>query len=181
MGQHDFAAPFLNGFMYESGWSHGRTQWDDVIRKMQHSESLLRQPRISLIERFEETRERAGWPGDARRGQKPAADPAARRWSLCYALIMGDFFYLFSDNTTHRHDWYPEYDTKIGQPLAAGERLGTHAWTRQYERATVAVNLPGATDDLLLELDHEAQDSLTGERGTTFRIPPGEGRILVVR
>ena len=31
VGKHDFAAPFLNGFMYESGWSHNRTEWTDVI------------------------------------------------------------------------------------------------------------------------------------------------------
>ena len=34
VGKHDFAAPFLNGFMYESGWSHQRTEWDDMIRQM---------------------------------------------------------------------------------------------------------------------------------------------------
>jgi hypothetical protein len=181
VGKHDFAAPFLNGFMYESGWSHGRTEWNRVIRRMQHSESLLRQPRISLIERFEETRGRAGWPGDPRRGQKPAADPAARRWSLCFSLIVGDFFYLFSDNTSHRHDWYPEYDIKVGQPLAAGEQLSDHTWQRRYELATVAVNLPGATDELVFDLDRMAEDSLTQERDTSFRIPPGDGRILVLR
>jgi hypothetical protein len=91
VGKHDFAAPYLNGMMYESGWSHERTEWDDCITKMQHTESLLRQPRISVIERFEETRSRAGWPGDPNRGNKPPADPQARRWSLCYALTVGDF------------------------------------------------------------------------------------------
>ena len=49
-------------------------------------------------------------------GAKPQPDPAARRWSL-YSLIIGEFYYLFSDNTSHRHDWYPEYDVKIGLPL----------------------------------------------------------------
>ncbi len=179
VGKHDFAAPFLNGFMYESGWSHDRTEWDEVIGKMQHSETLLRTPRISLIERFEETRNRAGWPGDPQRGQKPPADDASRRWSLCYALIVGDFFYLFSDNTSHRHDWYPEYDHKIGQPLGPGERLGPHAWQRRYDDALVAMNLPGAAEPLDLELDRSAKDSLTGEQGRSFRIPPGDGRILV--
>ena len=75
VGEYDFAAPYLNGMMYESGWSHNRTQWDDCIAKMQHTQTLLRQPTISLIERFEEIRSRAGWPGDAKRGQKPPADP----------------------------------------------------------------------------------------------------------
>lgn len=180
VGKHDFAAPFLNGFMYESGWSHGRTEgWTEVIRKMQHSELLLRSPRISLIERFEETRDHAGWPGDAKRGQKPAADHGARRWSLAYALIVGDFFYLFSDNTSHKHDWYPEYDVKIGQPLGPGEQVNAHAWTRKYDKAVVAVNLPGAAADLTLNLEHPAQDTLTGEEGRSFVIPPGDGRILL--
>jgi len=179
VGEYDFAAPYLNGMMYESGWSHGRTQWDDCIQKMQHTQTLLRQPRISLIERFEETRSRAGWPGDPTRGQKPLADPAARRWSLCYALTIGDFYYLFSDNTSHRHDWYPEYDVKIGLPAAEGQQINSHVWQRRYEKALVVVNLPGAAGPYEVRLDEPAKDSLTGEEGTTFTIPPGDGRILV--
>jgi len=180
VGEYDFAAPYLNGMMYESGWSHGRTHWDDCIQKMQHTQSLLRQPRISLIERFEETRDRAGWPGDAKRGQKPPADPAARRWSLCYALAIGDFYYLFSDNTSHRHDWYPEYDVKIGLPTAPGERSNSHVWQRRYEKALVVVNLPVAAAPYEVKLDKPAKDSLTGDTGTSFTIPPGDGRILIL-
>jgi hypothetical protein len=179
VGDYDFAAPFLNGIMYESGWSHDRTQWDDLIKKMQHTETLLRKPRISLIERFEETRGRAGWPGDSRRGQKPKDDPAARRWSLCFSLIVGDFYYLFSDNTSHRHDWYPEYDVKIGQPSMPGKRLSRHAWTRSYTDGEVYVNLPGANQSLEASVPFRARDSLTGKTGRQFTIPPGDGRVLV--
>lgn len=179
VGKYDFAAPYLNGIMYESGWSHNRTQWDDCIRQMQHTQSLLRHPRISLIERFEEIRGRAGWPGDPKRGQKPPADDAARRWSLCYSLCVGDFYYLFSDNTSHRHDWYPEYDVKIGLPIEPGERINSHVWQRRYEKALIVVNLPGATAPYEVKLDKPAKDSLTGKLGTSFGVLPGEGRILV--
>jgi hypothetical protein len=144
VGEYDWAAPFLNGFMYESGWSHQRTEWDETVRKMQHTETLLRTPRISVIERFEETRDGAGWPNDAKKGQRPAPDPAARRWSLCYALTIGDFYYLFSDSTSHQHDWYPEYDIKIGLPREPGQRVSSHVWQRHYDKAWVVVNLPGA-------------------------------------
>ena len=178
--KYDFAAPYLNGMMYESGWSHNRTQWENCIRQMQHTQSLLRQPRISLIERFEEIRERAGWPGDAKRGQKPPADTAARWWSLCYALSIGDFYYLFSDNTSHRHDWYPEYDMKIGLPTSPGKQISSHVWQRQYEKALVIVNLPGAAAPYEIKLDKPAKDSLTGKLGTSFTIPPGNGRILLM-
>ena len=179
VGRHDFAAPYLNGMMYESGWSHERTEWDDCIRKMQHTKSLLREPKISLIERFEEIRSRAGWPGDAKRGQKPPADPPARRWSRCYALTVGDFYYLFSDNTSHRHDWYPEYDIKIGLPTGPGERINAYVWRRQYEKALVVVNLPGASEPYSVTLDAPARDTLTGRTGTEFTIPPGDGMILM--
>ncbi len=181
VGRHDFAAPYLNGMMYESGWSHERTEWDDCIRKMQHTESLLREPTISLIERFEEVRSRSGWPGDAKRGEKPPADPQTRRWSLCYALTVGDFYYLFSDNTSHRHDWYPEYDVKIGLPTGPGERVTAHAWRRQYDKALVVVNLPGASEPCKVNLDAPARDSLTGHSGTEFTISPGDGAILLVQ
>ena len=181
VGRHDFAAPYLNGMMYESGWSHERTEWDDCIARMQHTQTLLREPRISLIERFEEIRSRAGWPGDARRGQKPPADPQARRWSLCYALTVGDFYYLFSDNTSHRHDWYPEYDIKIGLPTGPGERVGPGVWRRQYEKAVVVVNLPGASAPYEVRLERPAKDSLTGRTGTEFVVKPADGAILVAQ
>jgi hypothetical protein len=180
VGKHDFAAPFLNGFMYESGWSHGRTEWDATIAAMQRSEKLLREPRMGLIERFEDTGSRAGWPADPKRGKKPPADPAARRWSLCYALIVGDFYYLFSDSTSHHHDWYPEYDVKIGGPTGPGERLGPHAWRRRYDKALVQVNLPGAKEAIRVKLGTDATDVLTGEKGKVFEIPAGDGRILLL-
>jgi hypothetical protein len=180
VGEYDFATPYLNGMMYESGWSHKRTQWDDCIREMQHTQSLLRQPQISLIERFEEIRGHAGWPEDPKRGQKPPDDDAARRWSLCYSLCIGDFYYLFSDNTSHRHDWYPEYDVKIGLPIEPGERINSHVWQRRYEKALVIVNLPGAAAAYEVKLDKPAKDSLTGKFGASFDVLPGEGRILIV-
>jgi hypothetical protein len=179
VGDYDFAAPLLNGMMYESGWSHNRTEWDETIRKMQRTETLLREPKISLIERFEEIRSRAGWPGDPKRGQKPEPDPAARRWSLCYALTIGDYYYLFSDNTSHRHDWYPEYDVKIGLPVEPGKRINSHVWQRRYDKALVVVNLPGAKESYTIKIQETARDSLTGDTGRSFTIPAGDGRVLV--
>ena len=103
------------------------------------------------------------------------------RWSLCYALTIGDFYYLFSDNTSHRHDWYPPYDVKIGLPAAAGLRINPYVWQRQYEKALVVVNLPGAAGPHEVRLEKAARDSLTGESGMSFVIPPGDGRVLVVQ
>jgi hypothetical protein len=164
--------------MYESGWSHGRSDWNELIKKMQHTETLLREPRISLIERFEETRSHAGWPGDPNRGKKPKADSAARRWSLCFSLIVGDFYYLFSDSTSHKHDWYPEYDNKIGHPQSPGRQLNSHAWTRSYTGGEVYVNLPGATEALKVSVPFEARDTFTGQSGRQFDVPPGDGLVL---
>lgn len=175
----DWLLPSINGIMYESGWSHGRTDWDECIEAMRHNETLLRPPRISAIERFEDTRDYAGWPNRPGRGQIPPRDPAARRWSLCYSLIIGDYYYLFSDSTAHSHDWYPEYDLKIGLPKESGKRVNDHVWQRQYEKARVVVNLPGGKEPFVVRADRPAKDSFTGETGTEFTIPPGDGRILV--
>jgi len=41
------------------------------------------------------------------------------------------------------------------------------------------VNLPGAAGPYEVKLDKPARDSLTGENGTSFKIPPGDGRILL--
>jgi len=177
--EYDFAAPYLNGIMYESGFSHGRTEWDDTIAAMQHTASLLRPPTISCIERFEDIEE--GDEGPLPKRRRPAErDAAARRWSMGYSLIIGDYYYLFSDNTFHGHDWYPEYDVKIGLPLAAGERVSSHVWQRKYEKALVVVNLPGAKGPYEVRLERPARDSFTGESGVQFTVAPGDGRILVV-
>jgi hypothetical protein len=177
--EYDFIAPYMNGFMYESGWSHRRTEWDDCIEKMQHTETLFRKPYVSVMERFETTRGHAGWPSDRRKGETIPRDPAARYWSLCYALIVGDYYYLFSDSTSHQHDWYPEYDVKIGLPAGKGERVNSHVWRREYEKALVVMNLPGAKGPYEVEVERAARDSFTGETGTRFTIPVGEGRVLV--
>jgi hypothetical protein len=98
---------------------------------------------------------------------------------MCYALIVGDYYYLFSDDTSHEHDWYPEYDMTIGTPAGDGERVSPHVWRRDYDRAVVVVNLPGGRHDYEVETDKPARDSFTGESGTRFRVAPGDGRILV--
>ena len=186
IGNFDWLAPYLNGIMYESGWSHPERSewmpnetWDDRIRMMQRSEELLLPPRISIIERFEEVRDQAGWPNDPDKGKPIKKDPAARHWTMCYALIVGDFYYLFSDSTSHQHDWYPEYDVKIGLPTGPGERINAHVWQRHYEKALVVMNLPDATEPYQVKLSGCARDSFTGETGTEFVVPPGDGRILV--
>jgi lysophospholipase L1-like esterase len=186
IGTFDWLSPYLNGIMYESGWSHAERRewkpnetWDDRIRMMQRTESLLLEPRISLIERFEEVRDHAGWPNDPLKGKEIKRDPPARHWTMAYALIIGDFCYLFSDSTSHRHDWYPEYDIKIGLPVAPGERINAHVWQRRYDKALVIMNLPDATQPYEVKLDRSARDSFTGETGTRFVVPPGDGRILV--
>ena len=177
--EYDFAAPYLNGIMYESGFSHGRTEWDDTIAAMQHTASLLKPPTISCIERFEDIEE--GDEGPLPKRRRPAErDAAARRWSMCYSLIIGDYYYIFSDNTYHGHDWYPEYDVKIGLPAEAGKRISSHVWQRRYDKALVVVNLPGAKEPHEVKLECPARDSFTGESGVQFTVAPGDGRILVV-
>lgn len=178
VGNYDWLAPWLNGIMYESGWSHQRTQWDDCIGQMQRTQALLRAPRISVIERFEEIRDQAGWPNDPLKGQVRPRDPAARRWSLCFALLLGDCYYLFSDSTSHQHDWHAEYDVKIGQPQAEAWRINSHVWQRRYDQGLVVVNLPGAKSSYEAVLEQPAQDALTGRSGTRFTLSPGDGCIL---
>ena len=175
----EWAAPYLNGNMYE-GFGHGEeTDWDELIAGMQRTTALQPEPHINYFERFEDQRPDAGWPGDPERGHPVTRDPAARRWSLALALIIGDYYYLFSDSTHHAHDWYPEYDMKIGLPQAPGERITSHVWQRRYEKALVVVNLPGSPEPHEVELEQAARDSLTGRKDTRFSMPPGDGAILV--
>jgi hypothetical protein len=68
---------------------------------------------------------------------------------------------------------------KIGLPTAPGEQINSHVWQRRYEKALVIVNQPGNAAPYEVKLDKPAKDSMTGKFGTSFAVPPGEGRILV--
>ena len=175
-----WAAPYLNGAMFE-GLNYGAdTDWDQVVGQMQEMVKAQPEPHVDYLERFERTGDDDGWPGDPERGLPPATrDPAARRWSLALALTVGDYYYLFSDSTHHAHDWYSEYDLKIGLPLGPGERVNSHVWRRHYEKGLVVVNLPGAAEPYQADVGMRSLDSFTGERGTRFSLPPGDGRILI--
>jgi hypothetical protein len=45
----------------------------------------------------------------------------------------------------------------------------------------VVVNLPGASEPFTLQSGRTARDTLTGQEGTQFIVPPGDGRILEFR
>ena len=64
-------------------------------------------------------------------------------------------------------------------PAGPGERVSSHVWRRRYQKALVVVNLPGASESYQVKLDEPARDAFTGETGSRFAIPPGDGRILV--
>jgi hypothetical protein len=62
-----------------------------------------------------------------------------------------------------------------------GQRISSHVWQRQCEKALVVVNLPGAAAPYEVKLDKTGKDSLTDESDTRFMIPPGDGRILLAQ
>jgi len=162
----EYLLPLLNGVVYEAGWCHDRTDWEECVRAMQRNEVLLRPPRISVVECFAEA---------------DAPAEAARRSSLCYALTVGDYYYLSHDRASARRPWPPEYEAKIGHPLEPGKQISSHVWRRPYDRALVVVNLPGAAEAFTVRVGRPAWDAFTGETGTEFTLPPGDGRILVTQ
>ena len=63
--------------------------------------------------------------------------------------------------------------------LRAGKRISSHVWQRQYDKALVVVNLPGAREPYEVRLERPARDSFAGESGVGFMVAPGDGRVLV--
>ena len=180
VGDLDFLAPYVNGFLYESGWSHKKEKLKNNLNKMIKTESLLRKPTISVIERFEDISHHAGWPNNPKRNKKIKRDTKARRWSLCYSLVVGDFYYLFSDNTGgHNHDWYSEYNLKIGLPKGKFKKISSSIFKREYEKAEVFVNLPCSNKIYKIKLKEKRKDSLTGKISNKFNLMPGDGCILL--
>jgi hypothetical protein len=71
-----------------------------------------------------------------------------------YLLVaeLGSTLNLARDYTSASNCWRPEFDVDFGQPLSAAVRLSAHAWTRNFTRANVFVNVTegyGAAVDLL--------------------------------
>ena len=60
-----------------------------------------------------------------------------------------------------RYKSHSEYDVKIGVLTESGERINSHVWQRQYDKALVVVNLPGAEAPYEIKLDKPAKDSPT--------------------
>ncbi|MBN2525346.1 MAG: hypothetical protein JXR76_03065 [Deltaproteobacteria bacterium] len=103
------------------------------------------------------------------------------RLGLCTALMEDNVYFGFDrgDSLHGQLWWFDEYDAPLGNSISAYDqnRFGAGTYSREFENGTVVVN-PGSTP-VRINLQSPHRDVTTGNSGTTFTIPPMDGRIYI--
>ncbi|MBU0491868.1 MAG: putative glycoside hydrolase family 15 protein [Chloroflexi bacterium] len=106
-------------------------------------------------------------------------DWARFRTGLAASLLMDNTYFAF-DYGSRDHGgvmdwWFPQYyEAALGAPLGP-YTSSEGVYRRDFEGGTVLV---AALQPATLAFDAPHQDLATGETGTTFTVPPGDGRIF---
>lgn len=166
------SAPYINGAFLEmvEEWHSGPPQWQEIREQLKWFEANLRSPVINCLEI------QAGSPSDMRAG-------------LALALIYTDGYYLFSkyDNRDpspdHLHEWFDIYDVDLGvptgPPVSPSKDRPEGAAFREFEKGTVVYN-PLVNLEITIEFEEEHTRASTGEVGTSFALPKGDGDFFII-
>ena len=92
---------------------------------------------------------------------------------------------LLNDNTFVAYDigprdhgdawWFPEYDAELGLPLGKYYKQD-NGYRREFEKGTVVC---APHEDVNISFTEARTDVSTGQRGTSFTVNKGDGRIFV--
>jgi hypothetical protein len=99
------------------------------------------------------------------------------RLGLTLSMMHDDAYFTY-DSGPHNHGqawWFSEYDVDLGLSLGKYYRNGG-AYYREFEKGTVVASPYAATT---VSFSEERTDVTTGERGITFSIEKGDGRIFL--
>jgi len=108
----------------------------------------------------------------------PAANLQKMRYGLAITLLDDGYFGFDIGNDFHGELWwFPEYDTYLGFALGDAQKRSDGSWVREFENGTVLANPAGKTT---IEFATTHRDVTTGVEGTSFEVPPLDGRIFVV-
>ena len=104
-------------------------------------------------------------------------DLARMRLGLTLSLLNDNTYITYDVGARDHGDawWFPEYDVDLGLPLGCYYREGS-GYRRDFEKGTVVC---APYKDITVVFFDEHKDISTGQRGTSFTINKGDGRIFI--
>jgi hypothetical protein len=161
----EWVAPLVNGIMYEDSVAHTADKdTEKFYSRIQRHWQLLREPRLSLNEKF---------------GKR--TEPAAMLRELERTLIYTDMLFLYSDSTDgHNHPWWPQWDAPLGRALepAAVPQAGKPAH-RPFEGGEVLWLPANAERAVTLRLEAPLWRIGGSNAVAEVTLKPGYGEILL--
>jgi len=163
-------APLVNGLMYEDSCRHRpktEKEPEDFYARIAACDLLLREPRISVCERF-----------------GPRSDRGAMVRDLLRTLVYTDMAFLYADSTYgHHHDWYELWDAPLGPAVSGPAPAVPKQLARRDFAGGTVLWLPSSGEGpVRVELPARSWDLLTGREYTgAIQLQPGSGAILIGR
>jgi hypothetical protein len=161
----ELTAPLINGQYFASSTENDPKFWYWATRGIDWAQAHLRAPRLIGI-------------SEARAGFRPAD----MRMTTTLALTHTDGYALFNSVAHGGTDWtqaWPSFWNKsLGRPFAAGTPRADGSTAREFEGGTVVYNPLGGAPTKVTFSDSRTS-AATGQRGTAFLIPAGDGDLYL--
>jgi hypothetical protein len=161
----EWIAPGVNGIMYEDSMHHTEDGDQEAFYgRVNRHMSMMREPRISVNEIFDEKRSQSGMLREMAR-------------TLCYT----DAYFLYADSTYgHKHAWRREWDARLGEPAGPPLEPAKGMLARRGFSRGEALWLPAsAPGDQIVKLDRPLRPAGGGKAVRELRLKPGDGVVLV--
>lgn len=108
----------------------------------------------------------------------PTTDLQKMRYGLAITLLDDGYFnFDIGDDFHSELWWFPEYDANLGFALGDAQKRSDGSWMREFENGVVVANPTSSKGTI--EFTTTYKDVTTGVEGTSFEVPPLDGRIFV--
>lgn len=142
-----------------------KRNWDKIRDALVYYEENLQKPKVNCLEVW---------------GNRK--DESRMRATTTLGLVYSDGYVLYADpnplkTPDHYHDWYKEWDFKLGKPIASRVERADGLAIREYENGTVVYNHYG-NPALSIKFDEEKTRLSDGSKGTEFAVNGRDGNIF---
>jgi hypothetical protein len=161
-------APYINGYFMECTESKTARDWERIAATLAWAEDHLREPRVNCLET---------WYHNSR------DDLNLMRATTTLALTHSDGYCLFSDpnplpTPDHLHNWYPFWDTSLGEPVAKGRKNGDGTWSRDFENGKAVYN-PMGSRPVSITFSQNHRSASTGKTSHIHELGSPDGDIFL--
>ena len=172
--------PYINGTYMEGMLpkaNGGLYDWHTAAANLLWAANHLKQPSFTALD---------AWYED------PSLDATSlgrnnvslMRFTTTLSLTHSDGYVLFGDPNSlptgdHLHDWYPFWNRSLGRPTGPlGQTQADGSFVRTFDNG-VAICNPPENVTVKVHFDSIYASQTTGESGTDFSVPPGDGDIFL--